>query len=423
LIDATWGLPDSLMYHPHDSYEVDNDSMRIKRYLRCKTDYIDVDGEGDWRSQPAGAPWDWKPALSDETARTIASQAQRVARQVGHSAEVMFFVSRSENGVAVLPWFYCEPQRSAEDVEEARGYYVGERVEITDKSDLDALKIRLDAEDRAQLSIRLRPTFRLMRDRDFIRAVAKTAAKFNVPIELEGSQLSHSYYLLQGTDATVRCKNPWKRPERRQSFGKLVRDMVPVAIKRHGEEATVHSVSREDLELLLRAKVIEEAVEYYWSADTSSSLEELADLLELLRAAATVLDVKFSEIEKAARAKREERGGFEKGVVLVETREAPDSTRLGIEESEDEASLLDEPPAKRPRPRRVYRLPERRLVLPIAPPSGWKLEQPKAIALEGDEEAVVTYGVTTIRVQIRHRRPEPGKNQLALSDLLDPGET
>src|SRR4029077_2593083 len=117
--------------------------------------------------------------------------------------------------VRVLPWFYCEPRRSAKDVEEAQGYYAGERVEITDWDDLEALRLRLESpEGSGKLAIRLRPNLELMRKRDFILAIASVAAAKDVPIELEGSQLSHSYYLLQDTDARVRCMNPWKRPER-----------------------------------------------------------------------------------------------------------------------------------------------------------------------------------------------------------------
>jgi predicted house-cleaning noncanonical NTP pyrophosphatase (MazG superfamily) len=340
-----------------------------------------------------------------------------VARKVKHNVEVMFFISRLGGKVKVLPWFYCEPRRSAKDVEEAHGYYAGERVDITDRSDLRALESKLEEERTTKLAIRLRPSFELMRKRKFIRAVAELAATKQVPIELEGSQLSHSYYLLQDTDAKVRCTNPWKRPERRQSFDKLVRDMIPVQIEGQGEEATVHSVSREDLGRLIKAKVIEEAVEYYWS-DDQSSLEELADLLELLRTAATVLKVDFSAIEDAAKLKREKRGGFEKGVVLVKTREAPESVRLATTD-EDKDSLLEEPPARRPRPRRVHRLPERRLVLPIAPPSDWKLGNSETVALDASEEAVITYGETTIQVQIRRRRLQPADNQLLLLSLQD----
>jgi hypothetical protein len=141
-------------------------------------------------------------------------------------------------------------------------------------------------------------------------------------------------------------------------------------------------------------------------------------LLELLRAAAAALQVDFSMIERAAKAKRRERGGFEKGVVLVETREARESARLATEQEDVvEESLLDEPPARKPSPRRVHRLPERRLVLPIAPPSGWKLDKSKTVALDSEEEAVITYGETTIQIHVRPRHQNPGRNQLPLLEL------
>src|SRR4029077_9544402 len=98
--------PDSLMYHSHDSYEVGGKPGSVKRHLRCKTEYIDVDESGGWRSREAGVPWDWKSTLSDPSALEIAQQARLVAKKVGHNVEVMFFVSRDDGYVRVLPWFY-----------------------------------------------------------------------------------------------------------------------------------------------------------------------------------------------------------------------------------------------------------------------------------------------------------------------------
>ena len=78
-------------------------------------------------------------------------------------------------------------------------------------------------------------------------------------------------------------------------------------------------MTKKDLAALIKAKAIEEAVEYYWSEGQAEGAEELADLFELVRAGATALDVEMEAMEELATRKRVERGGFEKGIVLVET--------------------------------------------------------------------------------------------------------
>lgn len=419
VVDATWGIPDSLLFHPHDSFRIDVEAGRVERYLRCKTDYIDVDADGGWRSRPAGAPWDWRPALSNASALKVAKVCARVADHVGVDVEVMFFIGPSATEPWVLPWFYKESARAFADIEASRGYYVGERVVIRQTSDLRALEERLTAAPSTRLTLNLRPTIELLRSREFILAVAAAARRWSTPIELEGSQLSHAYYLLDDAGAFVRCVNPWQRPERRQPFGKLVRDLVPVRIERHGEHATTYSAERSELAALIPVKIIEEALEYYWAHGTAARVEELADLLELLHAAARVLGMPFADIEDAARVKREERGGFENGVVLVETRDILAGSQ-GEEawRGPDRSLLPDEHPSRQRRPsltnRRVLRLPGRRLVLPAAPPAGFELNEPHTVALDAHEEAVVVYGATGVQLQVRPRERGPGRNQLEL---------
>jgi hypothetical protein len=91
-IDATWGLPDSLLFYPHDSFRVDIGTQDVERYLRCKTDYIDVTADGQWRSHPAGSDWDWRPTLTDDEAISIAEMTMRLADHVGSAIEVMFII-------------------------------------------------------------------------------------------------------------------------------------------------------------------------------------------------------------------------------------------------------------------------------------------------------------------------------------------
>ncbi len=420
-IDATWGLPDGLLFHPHDSYRVDIANASVSRYLRCKTDYIDVDQEGKWQSRPAGVSWDWKPTLSDEQAIVIAKMSTQLADHLGKAIEIMFLISAgSHDDTPILPWWFTSDEKRILQVQAAPGFYVGDKVVIRDEDDLARLASSLDSNPaRPKIALTLRPRFELLRSRPFIQAIAKLAKDWSLPIELEGSQLSHAYYLLESAGAGIRCVNPWREPERRQSFGKLVRDLVPVKIERHGEHAAVYHAERHQLVSLIKDKVVEEALEYYWESDREKSIEELADILELLETAAKIHKVGFETVRQAAAKKRAERGGFEAGVVLVETRYAPEGPR--VEPSEARARALDfEPGSRRNRlsaRRRVLRLPGRRLVLPLVPPTGWPAGTPNTLSFDADDEVVVTYGSNEIVLQIRPKAFGPGRNQMSIPGL------
>ncbi len=67
------------------------------------------------------------------------------------------------------------------------------------------------------------------------------------------------------------------------------------------------------MEGLLRAKIVEEALELA----ESGSVEEAADLLEALYAWLRLRGVGVEWVEEVRRAKRRLRGGFEKGYVAV----------------------------------------------------------------------------------------------------------
>jgi predicted house-cleaning noncanonical NTP pyrophosphatase (MazG superfamily) len=420
LIDATWGTPDSLLFHPHDSFRVDIDSRLVERHLRCKTDFIDVDENGGWLSRPAGVPWDWKPVLSDELALQVADICSTLADKLEMDVEVMFFIGAHAIEAPSLPWFFSSPRQPRFDVEQSRGYYSGERLTIRNERDLAKAEQTLEAQRGAKVTLTIRPDVALVRSKEFLQRVATVAQRFNTPVELEGSRLTHAYYLLEDAGARVRCVDPWGDTDRRQSFGKLVRDLIPVRIQRRGERALVYSANRSELATLIRAKVIEEAVEYYWASGQDASVQELADLLELLQAAARIHEVEFEEVEREASRKREERGGFESGIVLVETQPGMPLPGAGSTQAPSMSGALSEeggaaeelPPGLAER--RVIRLPGRRLLLPVAPPSGWQENRSNEVVLDADEEASITYGPTTIQIQIRPRQRGPGRNQLEM---------
>ena len=66
----------------------------------------------------------------------------------------------------------------------------------------------------------------------------------------------------------------------------------------------------------LDAKLSEEVREY----QESHSVEEMADILEVLRGIAFWKEIPWSVVENVCAEKREQRGGFEKGIRLIEVR-------------------------------------------------------------------------------------------------------
>ncbi|MFF5243309.1 nucleoside triphosphate pyrophosphohydrolase [Streptosporangium sp. NPDC000095] len=92
-------------------------------------------------------------------------------------------------------------------------------------------------------------------------------------------------------------------------MGKLVRDRIPEIIREHGREPVVTVLGEDDYRAALLEKLFEEAAELR-EAPTGEVAEEIADVLEVLRAIAKVHGHEWADIEKVAEVKRAERGAF-----------------------------------------------------------------------------------------------------------------
>ena len=101
------------------------------------------------------------------------------------------------------------------------------------------------------------------------------------------------------------------------SFNKLVRDHIPAIIEASGRKAITRTLQGLELIDALAEKLNEEVAEF----QESRSTEELADILEVVRALGEHLGVNIDELEAIRENKAAERGGFYEGVFLVETRE------------------------------------------------------------------------------------------------------
>ena len=102
-----------------------------------------------------------------------------------------------------------------------------------------------------------------------------------------------------------------------KTYHKLVRDRIPEIIESDGKICVCETLSDEDYISLLDQKLDEELAEY----QESKSLEELADLLEVIQAVVKARGWTVEELEQVRAEKATKRGGFEKKILLKEVQE------------------------------------------------------------------------------------------------------
>ena len=103
-------------------------------------------------------------------------------------------------------------------------------------------------------------------------------------------------------------------------YNKLVRDRIPKIIEASGKKCVCSTLSDEEYLAMLDAKLNEELAEY----QESKSMEELADLLEVMHAVALARGSSMEEVEQIRKQKAEKRGGFEKRILLETVTEQGD---------------------------------------------------------------------------------------------------
>lgn len=98
-------------------------------------------------------------------------------------------------------------------------------------------------------------------------------------------------------------------------YNKLVRDKIPKIIESQGKTANTCILSDEEYTLALEQKLDEEVGEFH----KDKTLEELADILEVVCALAENLGASKEELTNICQAKHEQRGGFRERVFLLST--------------------------------------------------------------------------------------------------------
>ncbi|HUS59840.1 MAG TPA: nucleoside triphosphate pyrophosphohydrolase [Nevskiaceae bacterium] len=104
--------------------------------------------------------------------------------------------------------------------------------------------------------------------------------------------------------------------KKRYYHRKLIRDRIPEFIEANKGEYETRILGEIEFEKELKKKLVEESKELV-DAPKKSLLNELADVLELVKSIASHYKLSFRQVEEYQKQKRKKRGGFKKRLFLI----------------------------------------------------------------------------------------------------------
>ncbi len=391
-IEALWGIPESLYWHSHDTFEVDTERAELDapatnrceypiRYReRFKGTFIAPDENGAWVHHETKPPHDWAPTIgSSQTICEIAHTTRRICERVGKPVQVMWFVENHPAATkhTALPWYHSEsddvdvpvraPRKKIKTSQERR---------IQTERDWLLLKEAVTSGVRVE-RVTVEPFDpELVRNPSFAEELGAFAHEHHIVVVLAGGILAHAYHALRRAGASVECIDLYGAGEERVEYNKIVRDKIPPQISSRGESFDIVRLSGDALVLALRRKLVEEALEALDAPTGTDLIAELADVQEVINAIAGAVQVSTEQLEDERERKLKKRGGFDEGLMLVSTvspysivrQQPPDDLiaareKDGIRTVSDPALLPEKAIYKRPDHRKLGEMTEELLVV------------------------------------------------------------
>jgi predicted house-cleaning noncanonical NTP pyrophosphatase (MazG superfamily) len=317
-IHGLWGLPDALQSCPYDIWEVHVPTDLATEYPDYKSNMLVPRDDGGWEYVRIKNELARSLSVTEREALDIAGRTLAISERLGKACHIMWFVGcvDDEGARFNLPWYWTLAHETEPNAD--RTNY--ETIIVSDSASLAEFQSLKGS--RLRQAIQFQPvTQELMRDVNFIESVGNAAKTVSVPVIYQGSTLAHAYYQLRRTGCTIVTlgEKEHSRVRRNTTFGKLVRDKIPARIAARRESEATLTLPDNVIKGFLIGKLIEEAMEVRHAETTDEKAGELADLYEVVRALAHAEKVSLKEMGKRASEKRRKAGGFESGVVLLQT--------------------------------------------------------------------------------------------------------
>lgn len=109
-------------------------------------------------------------------------------------------------------------------------------------------------------------------------------------------------------------KNIKSAMEPKEKKSKLVRDRIVEIIENEGREASWHAAEDKEYWQALKEKLTEEVAEF----NEAETVEELADVFEVITSILKQKEWTIEQVVDVQKKKREQRGAFEKKIILDE---------------------------------------------------------------------------------------------------------
>ena len=218
-IQALWGLPEGLYYNSYDRIiihtktiniaKMDQEKFKIIREEKYKEKFIAPDENGKWVVKKLGEPYDWRCTIKDDQIlKDIAYNARRIAEKVNEELSIMWFVDIDEQFYHAnnIPWYHEKLARQGyyhpdKESRYKKKYFYEKEMVVKTRGDLNKIENTRSSDVGI---VRIQPKDdSLLRSRSFICELGRVCKEKGVSIFLEGSVLTHTFYQLKSTGATV----------------------------------------------------------------------------------------------------------------------------------------------------------------------------------------------------------------------------